>query len=196
MLVPLYLLHLCFKSHFIARKHSNLCFKTINIWPSTVPLSWATSYPRDTQLSSSLIDNFHRMRGPRAEEATMIMEIFSTAYAVHVSPLQRSRFQHLLWEFPACLLRMKIQRRTWQAIVCREPHNWSDREYPHFESPPFVDRVEILRELISAGATEIGRLGTCWVILVENPDQGTKFKLRGIMIATFAKDLFGVEASC
>jgi hypothetical protein len=43
-----------------------------------------------------------------------------------------------------------------QGIVCRGPHMLSDREYPLFELPPFADRLEILRELMSAGATEIG----------------------------------------
>ena len=44
---------------------SNHFVSEVDIWPATVPLPLATSYPRD-------IDNRHRMRGPYAEDATMI----------------------------------------------------------------------------------------------------------------------------
>jgi len=53
----------------------------------------------------------------------------------------------------------------------------SDREDQLFELTPFTDRVEIIRELMSAGATEIGWLGTHWVILVESSDEETKSRL-------------------
>jgi hypothetical protein len=53
---------------------------------ATIPVSLATSYPRDIELPFSLIDNSHPMRGPNAEEATIIMEMFPTAHIVHISP--------------------------------------------------------------------------------------------------------------
>ena len=126
------------------------------------------------------------MRGPSAEEATMIMEIFPTAHAVHVSPPYLTVVCTLVPKIPLptsiagipCVFTDNENTMSdLQGIVCRGPHMWSDREYPLYELPPFADRVEILRELISAGATEIGWLGTHWIILVENPDQKTKFKL-------------------
>jgi len=125
------------------------------------------------------------MRGPTAEEASIIMEMFPTAHIVHVSPpyltvvctsVPKMSLPTSIAGIPCVFTDDENTMSDLQGTVCRGPHMLSDREYPPFKLPPFSDRVEILRELMSAGATEIGWLGTHWVILVENPDQETKFK--------------------
>jgi len=165
---------------------SNHLFQKVDIWPSTVPLPLATSYPRDIELPFSLMDSRHRMRGPNAEEATMIMEIFPTAHTIQVSPpfltvvctsIPKIPLPTSIAGIPCVFTDNENVMSDLQGIDCRGPHMLSDREYPLFELPPFADRVEILRELMSAGATEIGWLGTRWVIMVENPDEETQTKL-------------------
>lgn len=171
------------QSHFIARVHSNLCFKTVDVWPRTVPISLSTSYPRDIELPFSLIDNFHRIRGPSVEEATIIIEIFPTAYAVHVSltvvctSVPNIALPTSIAGIPCVFTDDENKMSNLQGTVCRGPHTWSDCEYPLFELPPFTDRVDILRELMPAGATELGWLGMRWVVLIENPDEDTQHKL-------------------
>ena len=109
-----------------------------------------------------------------------------TAYIIHVSPpflavvctlVPKIPLPTSIPRIPCVFTDNETVMPDLQGIVCQGPHMISDREDQLFELTPFTDRVEIIRELMSAGATEIGWLGTHWVILVESSDEETKSRL-------------------
>src|SRR5438045_2886685 len=92
------------------------------------------------------------------------MEIFPTAQGVHVSPPYLTVVCMLKIRLPNSTTRIScfFTNNEKQCRICRASFVTDHPFYPTALQLPFGDRVEILRELMSVGATEIGWLGTCW----------------------------------